>query len=73
MAKARKKAEYPTLPLAEPTPPPLPQVGDRVIPERSDSEWKVTSVCPEGKYVDLELSGTKLSRFRVEARYAQIY
>jgi hypothetical protein len=67
MAKARKKAEHPTLPLAEPTPPPMPQVGDRVIPARSDSEWKVTGVWPEGKFVDLELPGTKLTRFRVAA------
>jgi hypothetical protein len=65
MAKARKKAAHPTLPLAPPSPPPMPQVGDRVIPERSDSEWKITSVWPEGKYVDLELPGTKLTRFHV--------
>jgi hypothetical protein len=64
MAKARKKAEHPTLPLAEPTPPPMPQVGDRVIPEGSDSEWLITSVRSEGKYVDLELPGTYLTRFR---------
>jgi hypothetical protein len=64
MAKARKKAEHPTLPLAAPTPPPMPQVGDRVIPEGSDSEWKVTSVRSEGKYVDLGLPGTYLTRFR---------
>jgi hypothetical protein len=66
MAKARKKAEHPTLPLTEPAPPPMPQVGDRVIPARSDSEWKVTGVWPEGRFVDLELPGTKLTRFRVE-------
>jgi hypothetical protein len=66
MAKARKKAEHPTLPLADPTPPPMPQVGDRVIPARSDSEWKVTGVWPEGRFVDLELPGTKLTRFRVD-------
>jgi hypothetical protein len=66
MAKARKKAEHPILPLTEPTPLPIPQIGDRVIPARSDSEWKVTSVWPEGAYVDLELPGTKLTRFRVD-------
>jgi hypothetical protein len=44
----------------------MPQVGDRVIPARSDSEWKVTGVWPEGRFVDLELPGTKLTRFRVE-------
>jgi hypothetical protein len=42
----------------------MPQVGDRVIPEGSDSEWKVASVRSEGKYVDLELPGTYLTRFR---------
>jgi hypothetical protein len=64
MAKARKKATHPTLPLSPATPPPMPQVGDRVIPEGSDSEWKITSVRSEGKYVDLELPGTYLTRFR---------
>jgi hypothetical protein len=65
MAKAPKKSEHPTLPLNEPTPPPMPQVGDRAIPERSESEWKVTGVWPEGRFVDLELPGTKLTRFHV--------
>src|ERR1700722_18433225 len=64
MAKARKKAAHPTLPLAPPSPPPMPQVGDRVILVGSDSEWKITSVRSEGKYVDLELPGTYLTRFR---------
>jgi len=45
----------------------MPQVGDRVIPEGSDSEWKITSVRSEGKYVDLELPGTYLTRFRQDA------
>jgi hypothetical protein len=63
MAKARKKAEHPTLPLAPLSPPPMPQVGDRVIPERSDSVWKITSVRSESS-VDLELPGTYLTRFR---------
>jgi hypothetical protein len=34
MAKARKKAIHSTLYLAPSIPPPMPQVGDRVIPER---------------------------------------
>jgi hypothetical protein len=42
----------------------MPQVGDRVIPEGSDSEWKITSVRSEGRYVDLEMPGTYLTRFR---------
>jgi len=69
MAKVRKKVAHPILPLGPPqppAPPPTPQIGDRVIPPRSESEWKVTSVWPEGKYVDLELPGTKLTRFHVE-------
>jgi hypothetical protein len=70
MAKARKNVAHPTLPLGPPrpsTPPPLPQVGDRVIPARSESEWKITSVRLGGKYVDLELPGTNLTRFHVDA------
>ncbi|NYF88899.1 hypothetical protein RBB79_05120 [Tunturiibacter empetritectus] len=70
MARARKKVEHPILPLGEPqspaTPPPMPQVGDRVIPERSDSEWKITSVRSEGRYVDLEFPGTYLTRLHVD-------
>jgi hypothetical protein len=41
----------------------MPQVGDRVIPERSDSVWKITGVRSESS-VDLELPGTYLTRFR---------
>jgi hypothetical protein len=63
MAKARKKTEHPTLPLAAPNPPRKPQIGDRVIPERSDSVWKIMSVRSESS-VDLELPGTYLTRFR---------
>jgi hypothetical protein len=68
MAKARKTSAHPTLPLGPPmvTPPDPPQVGDRVIPERSDSEWKITSVRSEGRYVNLELPGTSLTRFNVD-------
>jgi hypothetical protein len=69
MAKARKKEAHPTLPLGPPqppTPPPMPEVGDRVIPERSDSEWKITSVRSEGRYVDLEFPGTYLTRLHVD-------
>jgi hypothetical protein len=42
---------------------PVPQVGDRVIPERSDSVWKIISVRSESS-VDIELLGTYLTRFR---------
>ena len=34
-----------------------------MIPERSDSEWKITNVSSSGRYVDLELPGTYLTRF----------
>jgi hypothetical protein len=63
MAKAPKKSTNLTLPLAAPSPPRMPQIGDRVIPERSDSVWRITSVRSESS-VDLELPGTYLTRFR---------
>ena len=67
MAKATKRATHPTLPLAAPSPPRVPQVGDRVIPERSESVWKILSVRSESS-VDLELPGTYLTRFRQDVR-----
>jgi hypothetical protein len=68
MAKARNKAAHPTLPLGPPQSlaPAVPQIGDRVIPERSDSEWKISEVRYEGKYVNLELPGTNLTRRHVD-------
>lgn len=68
MAKTRKKSTQPTLPLGPPVAavPPPPQVGDRVIPERSDSEWKISKVRGSGNYVDLELPGTTLARLHVD-------
>ncbi|WP_433963847.1 hypothetical protein [Tunturiibacter gelidiferens] len=42
-----------------------------MIPERSDSEWKITSVRSEGRYVNLELPGTSLTRFNVDASTLQ--
>jgi hypothetical protein len=59
MAKVRKQ-------VAEPEPPLVPQIGDRVIPERSDSEFIITGVRSEGRFVDLELPGTNLTRFMVD-------
>jgi hypothetical protein len=59
MAKARKST-------AEPEPSRIPRIGDWVIPERSDSEWKITSVRSEGRYVNLDLPGTSLTRFNVD-------
>ena len=37
-----------------------------MIPERSDSEWKITSVRAEGRYVDLAFHGTYLTRLHVD-------
>ena len=59
MAKARKRD-------VEPEPPLVPQVGDRVIPERSESEFIITGVRADGKHVDLAMSGTNLTRFMVD-------
>jgi len=71
MAKARKKDEQPSLPLDAPSPvhrpSPPPQVGDRVTIPRSEHEWKITSVRNEGRLVNLELPGTYLTRFGIDA------
>jgi hypothetical protein len=45
----------------------MPQVGDKVIPERSDSTWVITHVSPGGEEVNLTLEGTNLERFRVSS------
>lgn len=58
MAKARKQ-------VAAPEPPP-PQVGDKVIPERSEATYVITGIRSGGEYVDLELPGTNLNRFHVD-------
>ena len=60
MAKAGKPAAKPESPL-------IPQVGDKVIPERSDSTWVITHVSSDGKEVSLNLPGTNLERFRVSS------
>ena len=60
MPKSRKTSVIPeTLPV--------PHVGDKVIPERSDSVWVVSHVSSDGKEVNLNLEGTNLDRFRVRA------
>jgi hypothetical protein len=64
MAKA-KKEPHPTLPLDAPTALPIPQIGDKVIPEGSNSTWVVTQVSPSGDEVRLGFEGTNLERFRV--------
>jgi hypothetical protein len=60
MPKSRK-------PAAKSEPPLMPQIGDKVIPERSDSTWLITHVSPSGEEVNLNLEGTNLDRFRVRA------
>jgi hypothetical protein len=59
VAKARKSA-------ATSESPALPQVGDMVIPDRSESTFVITSVRSGGKYVNLSLPGTNLDRFHVD-------
>jgi hypothetical protein len=59
MAKSRK-------PISPPEPSLDPQVGDKVIPERSENTWVITSVTSSGKYVNLELPETSLDRFHVD-------
>jgi hypothetical protein len=44
----------------------VPRVGDRVISNRSELEYKIARVHSEGKYVDLEMPGTYLTRFPQE-------
>jgi hypothetical protein len=58
MPKARKAT-------ATVEPPSIPQIGDKVIPEGSDSAWVVTQVSPSGDEVSLGFEGTNLDRFRV--------
>jgi hypothetical protein len=59
MAKTRKQA-------TAPEPPPLPQVGDKVIPERSEATYVITGIRSGGDYVDLKLPGTNLERFHID-------
>jgi hypothetical protein len=63
-ARSSRKAATtaPTLPIVQP----MPQVGDRVIPEGSKNTFVVTSVRSGGSYVDISLPGTNLSRFNVD-------
>jgi hypothetical protein len=60
MAKSRKTSAAAEL-------PPIPRVGDKVIPERSESIWVITHVSPSGEEVNLNLERTNLERFRVRA------
>ncbi|HEX3374067.1 MAG TPA: hypothetical protein VHS13_07635 [Edaphobacter sp.] len=58
MAKSRKKASQPELPI-------MPQVGDKVTMKGSDSVRQINRVSPSGNEVDVELPGTNLIWFRV--------
>jgi hypothetical protein len=58
MAKPRKKAPAPET-------PPLPQVGDKVYPPRSEMVYEISKVHHGGDEVDLHVPGTNLQRFRV--------
>jgi hypothetical protein len=58
MAKSRKNA-----PPSDT--PPLPQVGDKVLPPRSEMVYEVSRVHVGGDEVDLHVPGTNLERFRV--------
>ena len=58
MAKPRKKPPAPEL-------PPIPQVGDKVYPPRSEMVYEISKVHHGGEEVDLHVPGTNLERFRV--------
>ena len=58
MAKPRKQS-------AAPDPPPVPQVGDKVRPGRSEMVYEISHVSKEGDEVNLHVPGTNLQRFRV--------
>lgn len=59
MPKPRKQTSAPEQ-------PPLAQVGDKVIPERSEATYVITGIRSGGEYVDLKLPGTNLTRFHVD-------
>jgi hypothetical protein len=59
MAKARKRD-------TAPKPPPMPQVGDKVKPGRSEMVYEISRVSPDGSDVDLHVPGMNLERFRVD-------
>ena len=58
MAKPRKKT-------AAPEPPPMPHVGDKVKPARSEMVYEISKVHVGGDEVDLHVPGTNLTRFRM--------
>jgi hypothetical protein len=50
---------------AAPEPPPIPQVGDKVRPGRSEMVYEISHVSKDGDEVNLHVPGTNLERFRV--------
>jgi hypothetical protein len=50
---------------AAPEPSPVPQVGDKVRPGRSELVYEISHVSKEGDDVNLYVPGTTLERFRV--------
>jgi hypothetical protein len=50
---------------AVPEPSPVPQVGDKVRPGRSEMVYEIFQVSKEGDEVNLHVPGTTLQRFRV--------
>jgi hypothetical protein len=55
MARPRKKA-------AAPESPPMPQVGDKVYPPRSEMIYEISKVHYGGEEVDLHVPGTNLEQ-----------
>jgi uncharacterized protein YihD (DUF1040 family) len=55
----------PRIQTAAPDPPPVPQVGDKVRPGRSEMVYEISHVSKEGDEVNLHVRGTNLQRFRV--------
>jgi hypothetical protein len=51
---------------AAPEPSPVPQVGDKVRPGRSEMVYEISHVSKEGNEVNLHVPGTNLERFRVQ-------
>src|SRR5271155_3263951 len=59
MAKTRKQT-------APSEVPPMPRIGDKVKPGRSEMVNEISRVSPDGSDVDLHVPGMNLERFRVD-------
>jgi hypothetical protein len=58
MAKTRNRTKS-----SEPLP--MPQIGDKVLPGRSEMVYEISHVSKDGDEVNLHVPGTTLERFRV--------